>query len=88
MNFKTLAAPVAAITLAITGVMSAPQAKADFASCNSYGNSTNCYGTNGSSYNSYGIGNNYRSYSGTDSNGNYYSGSCTRIGSYTSCNTY
>lgn len=46
MNFKTFVAPVAAITLALTGVISAPQAKADMLYQDSYDSP---YG--GSSYN-------------------------------------
>ena len=79
---------IAIATLAAASVAVAPQAKADYASCNSLGGYTSCYGSNGSSYSSYGIGDNYRQFNGTTSNGDYYSGSCTRIGNYTSCSSY
>ncbi|WP_186582976.1 hypothetical protein [Synechococcus sp. MEDNS5] len=81
---------IAAVSIAASALfgLSTLEAKADYAYCNSYGGMTNCYGSDGSSYSSYGIGDNYESYSGTDSNGDYYSGSCTRIGTYVSCNTY
>jgi len=84
MNFKTIAAPVAALSLLIGGVVSAPEAKADFYNTNRIGNSTYTYGSNGSSFNTNRIGGT-TFYSGRTSNGDHYSGSCTTIGSMTSC---
>ena len=91
MNFKTLAV---ASLITITGIIGVAH-KADaysFSSCNSYGNSTSCYGSNGSSYNSSGFSRGrrggFRQFSGVDANGNSYMGHCTRIGSYTNCQSY
>ena len=86
MNFKSLA--IAAFGAFAGLAISGTPGFAQYTSCNSWGNSTNCYGSNGSSYNSYGIGNNHRSFYGTTQNGDFYSGSCTRIGNYTTCSSY
>ena len=85
MNFKTLVAPVAVLTLAIGGVISTPEAKADSYTTNRIGDSTYTYGSNGSSFNTNSIGGT-TFYNGRTSNGDSYSGSCTTIGSTTFCN--
>ncbi len=85
MNFKTLVAPVAVLTLAIGGVISTQEAKADYYNTNRIGNSTYTYGSNGSSFNTNRIGGT-TFYNGTTSNGDSYRGSCTNIGSTTFCN--
>ena len=81
---------IAAASATASILLGAPmiEAKADYTSCNSFGDMTSCYGSNGSTYNSYGISDSYRSFSGTDSHGNFYSGSCMSIGDYTSCTSY
>ena len=85
MNFKTLVAPVAAITLAIAGVVTTPQAKADFYSTQRTGNSTYTYGSGGSSLNTQTYGNSTY-YNGRTRNGTTYSGSCQTYGNSTYCN--
>ena len=84
MNFKTLVAPVAVLTLAIGGVISTPEAKAQSYTTNQIGNSTFTYGSDGSSFNTNSIGGS-TFYNGRTSNGSHYSGSCTSIGNMTSC---
>jgi hypothetical protein len=85
MNFKTLVAPVAAITLAIAGVVSTPQAKADYYSTQRIGNQTYTYGSGGQRMNTQRIGN-QTFYNGRTRNGRNYSGSCQTIGNQTFCN--
>ena len=83
--FKAIIAS-AAIIIGCMGA-AAPEAKADYANCYSYGGSTTCYGSGGSSYNSYSYGGSTNFY-GSDSNGNSYSGSCYSYGGSTNCYSY
>ena len=85
MNFKTLVAPVAAITLLFGGVISTPEAKADYYNTNRIGNQTYTYGSGGQRMNTNTIGNT-TFYNGRTRNGSNYSGSCTSIGNSTWCN--
>ena len=85
VNIKAIAITTALAAAAFIGA--APEAKANYYSCNSYGSYTSCYGSDGSSYS----GSSYGGYStGTyyDGNGNSFYTSCSTIGSYTSCSSF
>ena len=85
MNFKTLVAPVAVLTLAIGGVVSTSDVKAESYTTNRIGDSTYTYGSDGSNFNTNSIGGT-TFYNGRTRDGESYSGSCTTIGSTTFCN--
>ena len=79
--FKAIAT---AAVIGATAIAVAPAAKADYYYTNRLGNSTYTYGSNGSSFNTNSIGGT-TFYNGRTSGGSHYSGSCTTIGSMTSC---
>ena len=79
--FKAIAT---AAVIGASAIAVAPAAKADFYTTNRIGNSTYTYGSNGSSFNTNSVGGT-TFYNGRTSGGNHYSGSCTTIGSMTSC---
>ena len=79
-----LKAIATAAVIGASAIAVAPEAKADFYNTTRIGNSTYTYGSNGSSFNTNTIGGT-TFYDGYTSGGSYYSGSCTSIGSMTSC---
>ena len=79
--FKAIAT---AAVIGASVIAVAPVANADYYYTNRLGNSTYTYGSNGSSFNTNTIGGT-TFYDGYTSGGSYYSGSCTSIGSMTSC---
>ena len=86
MNIKAIVTSAIAAAALATGFV-APEAKANYYSCNSIGSYTSCYGSDGSSYSGSTIGG-YTSGTYYDGNGNSSYQSCTTIGGYTSCSSY
>lgn len=86
MKLSTIAT-VGAAVLAFGAFEMHRQAEAGYMTCNSYGSTTSCYGTDGSYINGSTYGGTTTFY-GNDSNGDFTSGSCSSYGSTTSCYSY